>query len=299
MALPSKGVVLVTGASGFTGRYLSDSLRERGWDVVGWGHGEHASNARQVNLTDADEVRDAVRQAGPVAVVHLAAISYVAHGDVDEIYRVNLLGTRNLLSALVDLPERPRHVLLASSANVYGNAGGVLTEDTPPSPENDYAASKLAMEYMAKLWRQTLPLTIVRPFNYSGVGQSERFLLPKIVSHFKRGAEVIELGNLDVWRDFNDVRNVCDIYARLLDVEAIGATYNVCSGQEHSLSEVIEIMKRVSGRPIEVRTNPDFVRANEVQRLRGDASRLEGVIGKLQGFSMEDLLRWMYETRTV
>jgi nucleoside-diphosphate-sugar epimerase len=271
-------------------------LRERGWEVVGWGHGEHDGCAREVNLTDAREVEEAVGHAAPDVVVHLAAISFVAHGDAEEIYRVNLLGTRNLLSALAGLPKRPRHVLLASSANVYGNAGGVLTEDAVPSPQNDYAASKLAMEYMAKLWQTSLPLTIVRPFNYSGVGQSERFLLPKIVSHFRRRATTIELGNLDVSRDFNDVRNVVDIYARLLDVEGSGATYNVCSGQEHTLEEVIEIMRRLSGHSMTVRTNPDFVRVNEVKSLRGDASRLEATIGKLPEFFMEGMLRWMYET---
>lgn len=286
--------VLVTGASGFTGRYVIDQLQAQGCEVVQLSRSGDTDSATSVNLLDREALREAVRRLQPRRVVHLAAISFVAHGDAEEIYRVNIVGTRNLLEALAGLPQPPVHVLLASSANVYGNAGGTLSELAPLLPQNDYAVSKVAMEAMAGLWRDRLPITVVRPFNYTGVGQSERFLIPKIVSHFQRRAEVIELGNLDVSRDFYDVRNVVRIYAGLLALPAAGETYNVCSGTEWSLQQVIDALRSISGHDIEVRVNPDFVRANEVKSLRGSNRKLMGALGDLPEFDFAETLSWMY-----
>lgn len=283
--------VLVTGTSGFTGRYLVDELQAQGCHVQRL---DDATGGVSVDLLDRDALRAAVLQLQPELVVHLAAISFVAHGDADEIYRVNIVGTRNLLEALAELPVAPLHVLLASSANVYGNVGGVLDEQAPLSPQNDYAVSKVAMEAMAQLWTGRLPLTVVRPFNYTGVGQSDRFLIPKIVSHFQRCAKVIELGNLDVSRDFYDVRCVVQVYTRLLALPGTGEVYNVCSGVEWSLERVIDLLRELSGHDITVRVNPDFVRANEVKSLRGSNQKLLEQIGALPAFDFSSTLSWMY-----
>lgn len=284
--------ILVTGATGFTGRYVVARLRESGCDV----HDLSGEDGSPANLLDRDVLRSRVAAAAPQLVVHLAAISFVAHGDAEEIYKVNIVGTRNLLEALADLPTSPTHVLLASSANVYGNEGGVLSETSPYCPQNDYAVSKMAMETMAALWKERLPLTVVRPFNYTGVGQSDRFLIPKIVSHFKRRAEVIELGNIDVSRDFYDVRQVADVYVRLLTTPAAGEVFNVCSGVELSLHQVIEMLRRLSGHDIQVRVNPDFVRANEVKSLRGSNDKLLARVGAMPAFDFTSTLAWMYES---
>jgi GDP-6-deoxy-D-talose 4-dehydrogenase len=219
----------------------------------------------------------------------------VAHGDVDAIYRTNVVGTRHLLESLAALPRRPGAVLLASSANVYGNSDQErLDESVLPSPANDYAVSKLAMEYMARLWSDRLPIILTRPFNYTGVGQSEVFLLPKIVGHFQRGERRIELGNIHVARDFQDVRFVADAYVRLLSTAASGKTVNICSGASVSLSEVINMMETIAGYQIGVEVNPAFVRANEVARLTGDNALLRELIGPLDVIPLRSTLEWMY-----
>ncbi|UXU88623.1 NAD-dependent epimerase/dehydratase family protein [Burkholderia sp. S-53] len=289
---------LVTGLGGFTGDYLAKSLQAAGYRVFGTTHGSEATGAGmyRVDLCDRAALAKVVADVQPDVVAHLAAVSFVAHGDADAIYRTNVVGSRNLLEALANLENRPRAILLASSANIYGNAAvEIIDESVEPNPANDYAVSKLAMEYMARLWHDKLPIVVARPFNYTGVGQSPQFLLPKIVSHFQRGERVIELGNIDVERDFSDVRRVVDAYRRLLEQAPAGGVFNVCSGRAVSLKAVIAMMEQIAGYTIEVRVNPAFVRANEVRRLQGDGARLQAAIGPLEDIPLERTLRWMFE----
>ncbi|MEG3002866.1 MAG: NAD-dependent epimerase/dehydratase family protein, partial [Comamonas sp.] len=266
--------ILVTGADGFTGRYLAAELQRAGYEVHGLVHKPVSSGKvpgvsalHVADLSDAARLAAVVNEVQPDKVAHLAAIAFVAHGDIEAIYRTNLVGTRHLLEALAQSNAPLDAVLLASSANVYGNSvGGVLDENTPPAPANDYAVSKLAMEYASRLYAGRLPLIMARPFNYTGVGQAESFLIPKIVNHVRRRAPLIELGNLDVARDFSDVRNVVQLYRRLLEVPAaVGQTFNVCSGQAWSLNDVLAMVREISGHDFEVRVNPAFVRQNEVK----------------------------------
>ena len=180
--------VLVTGLQGFTGLHLAAELEAHGYEV--WGLGDvdpTLPRSVKANLLDLESLRAAVLAAQPQYVVHLAGVAFVGHGQPKAFYDVNLVGTRNLLEALDPLSAQLKCVLLASSANVYGNLqGGLLSEANPVNPANDYAVSKLAMEYMAKLWLPKVPVVMARPFNYTGISQSESFLIPKIVSHFVR-----------------------------------------------------------------------------------------------------------------
>lgn len=291
--------VLITGLNGFTGFYLATELERAGFAIFGAADTpSNFPNCYQVNLLDKAGLAHVIRVVKPTHVVHLAAIAFVGHGSVDDFYQVNVLGTRNLLEALTTEASELECVLLASSANIYGNTSeGMLSEDTLPNPANDYAVSKLAMEYMARLWMKQLPIVIVRPFNYTGVGQSTDFLLPKIVDHFRRCIPVIELGNLDVWRDFSDVRAVVEAYRALLEVCPVGQTVNICSGRVHSLREVLAMVESLSAHRLEVSVNPAFVRANEVKTLFGNHGKLISLIGKQIVPSLEDTLAWMLEAK--
>jgi nucleoside-diphosphate-sugar epimerase len=295
---------LITGIHGFTGRYMAAELIQSGYEVVGLTYKPDnrsipgVSEIHSCDLADLKGMETVMEQLQPDIVIHLAAIAFVAHGSVSSIYETNLMGTRNLLESIVQAEVKPKAVLLASSANVYGNSmGGMLDELTPPAPANDYAVSKLAMEYMAHLFDERLPIIIARPFNYTGVGQTENFLLPKIVAHVRRKAPVIELGNLDVARDFSDVRMVVQCYRRLLEQPAaIGNSFNVCSGKAHTLLEVLDTVRTISGHDFEIQVNPAFVRANEVKSLLGNRQKLEALIGPVTDIPLTDTLRWMIES---
>jgi nucleoside-diphosphate-sugar epimerase len=278
--------LLLTGAAGFSGRHFTQAAAAAGYEVF----------ALQADLMDAVAVTAEVAAIAPTHVVHLAAISAVTHADELAFYQVNLFGTLNLLKALAALPVLPAKVLLASSANVYGNQDdAAIAETICPKPVNHYAMSKLAMEHMAATYADKLPLVITRPFNYTGVGHDQRFVIPKIVDHFARRAPVIELGNLDVYREYNDVRQVCDVYLKLLEAGVAGEAYNVCSGRAVSLREVLALMSELTDWHPEVTVNPAFVRANEIKTLAGSVEKLRACVGAVNAGDLKALLTWMLD----
>ncbi|GGF66570.1 GDP-6-deoxy-D-lyxo-4-hexulose reductase [Terasakiella brassicae] len=276
--------VLVTGLSGFTGQYLKADLINAGHTVYGL----------QSNLLDENALREELLKVQPDAIAHLAAISFVQHNNLNEIYQVNLVGTQNLLSAVYTSVPDIQSFLLASSANVYGNkSGGKISESAPFDPCNDYAVSKVSMEMMARLWTDRLPLFITRPFNYTGVGQTINFLIPKVVDHFKRKEKKLNLGNIDVKRDFSDVRFVSSCYRHLLEAPPVGDVLNICSGVSYSIKEIIDYCEKITEHQIEVSVNPLFVRSNEVKELLGDNQKLISYMPQVNLMNFKDTLNWM------
>lgn len=297
-------LVLVTGAAGFTGRYLTKLLSARGHEVHGVVHhmpAQPVEGCRSLHVADLasrDEIARIVDHLRPQHVVHLAAVAFVGHENIEEMYRSNVVGTRQLLDALANVGSAIRSVLIASSANIYGNRReGSLDETITPSPANDYGVSKVATELVAGLYSDRLPIIVVRPFNYTGRGQAEHFLIPKIINHVKRRAPSIELGNLDVARDFSDVRSIVDAYARLLVVpEAVGQTLNVSSGRSVALGDILALVAEISGHAFDIQINEHLVRRDEVRRLSGNSDRLREVIGDLDAIPLKQTLQWMLES---
>lgn len=276
--------ILLTGADGFTGTHFLAQALKAGHEVI----------ALKADLNDIDTLNREVISASPDAVVHLAAISFVGHGNAQDFYSVNVIGTSNLLNALSQPELNKPKILIASSANVYGNCeNSPIVESELPAPVNHYATSKIACEYMAKTYLDKLNLFFVRPFNYTGVGQSENFIIPKLVKHFKEKIPTIELGNIEVEREFNDVRFVCDSYLKLLNTADTGETYNICSGNAISLTEVIKTLTSITGHQIDININPNFVRKNEVFKLVGSPEKLKKQIGLLEMPKLSDTLYWM------
>ncbi|HCA02862.1 MAG TPA: epimerase [Halomonas campaniensis] len=291
---------LVTGGSGFTGRYLIAELKRQGRRVVALasqpcGADEHHA----IDLNDAAALAALVNSVAPQQVYHLAALSFVGHPTPLDFYHVNVLGTENLLKAVSVLPDPPR-VLLASSANVYGaNGQAVISEQVSPAPVNHYANSKMAMEHIANTYAERLPLMIARPFNYTGPGQAAHFLVPKIVQHIQQRASVIELGNTHVSRDFSDVRDIASIYCRLLTewpVEAkSGSIVNVGSGKAVSLKDVIHRLEMLANHTLTIEVNPTFVRSNEIPELKACTQRLNAWLPSLKRYSLDQTLADMLE----
>jgi nucleoside-diphosphate-sugar epimerase len=158
------------------------------------------------------------------------------------------------------------------------------------------------MEEMAKTFFHRLPIVIARPFNYTGPGQKGNFLIPKLVDHFAKRTPFIELGNLNIEREFNDVHMICDAYLHLLEFGNSNEIYNVCSGQARSLQFVMDMLKNITGQNIDIRINPDFVRASEVHRMVGNPLKFQHLLTSnsitLHIPALEDTLKKMLDAAT-
>jgi nucleoside-diphosphate-sugar epimerase len=291
--------VLLTGSGGFTGRPLAARLRQDGHEVFGITRTPPQRNETQGDLCDPDFVDRVVRQLCPTVVIHLAAIASPLHGNLGELYAVNVGSTANLLNALAELTERPRRVIVASSATVYAPPKDAtpLTEDSPLRPQSHYGASKRAMEDVARLFADRLPILITRPFNYTGHGQEPVFLVPKLVDHFVRRAPSISLGNLELLRDFSDIGRVIEVYARLVSQPIEHPVVNICSGRAIHLGSILGLLREISGHSIEVVKDPALVRPGEPRTIQGSALRLESMLGDLPNPDFRDTLQSMYESR--
>jgi len=289
--------VLITGATGFTGRLLVGRLRHNGREVMAFSNGADDEGVRNVDLRDFHSLTQAVSQIRPSAVVHLAGIAATDHSDIGEIYSANVVGTANLFGALAAVNIEPQIVVVASSAQVYAapKDDAPLTEDSPLAPQSHYAVSKRTAEDIARIYSSRFPVIVTRPFNYTGPGQSPSFLVPKIVQHYAEGKSEIRLGNLDLFRDFSDVGRVVEAYYRLVSEPIDPDTINICSGHSVHLTDIPKILEEISGRTIEVITDPSLVRGNEPHVIAGSPSRLETLVGPLPNPEFRETLLHMYE----
>jgi len=289
--------VLITGATGFTGRLLAARLRQNGREVIAFSHGADDAGVRNVDLRDLHGLTQAFSQIRPSAVVHLAGIAATAHGDIGEVYSANVVGTANLFGALAAATIEPQIVIIAGSAQVYAvqNGGVPLTEDSPLAPQSHYAVSKRAAEDIARIYSSRFPIIVTRPFNYTGPGQSPSFLVPKIVQHYVERKSEIRLGNLDLFRDFSDVRRVVEAYCRLVSDAIDPDTVNICSGHLVHLADIPKILEEISGCTVEVITDPSRFRRDEPLIIAGSPSRLEKLVGPLPNPEFRETLLHMYE----
>lgn len=253
------------------------------------------SKVFQCDITDKDSIRSVLHKVCPDYVINFAGISFVNTKDRDLFYKVNVIAVENLLEVICGDGVNIKKMILPSSATVYGNqAHNILDESMCPKPVNHYGMSKLNMEHVAARFFDKLNIIIARPFNYTGLWQEKHFVIPKIVAHYKDKKSRIELGNMNVRREFNDVEYVCGIYERLLLSDIRSETVNICSGRTIPLTDVISIMDRLAGYNIEVKVNPDFVRANEIDSLSGSVEKLKSLIKLPEMPSFEETLMKMY-----
>jgi GDP-4-dehydro-6-deoxy-D-mannose reductase len=269
----------ITGASGFVGGFLTRHLSEMGDEV--------AVLPETVDLAEPGAAVAHLEAVAPEIVYHLAALTHVGRSweAPAETFRVNVLGTIELLEAVRRLERVPR-VLLISSAEVYGAGDGrLLFEDAPFRPVTPYAASKVASEVagLQAFLGRGVEVVRARPFNHVGPGQAEYFVVSalarRIVEAEMSGEYSIAVGNLAAARDFTDVRDVVRAYRSLATEGIAGEAYNVCSGATRTVAELFERLVSLSSAPIEPRIDESLFRPVDVPSLVGSAERLHRLCG--------------------
>jgi len=290
--VPSR--VFITGATGFVGRHLTRLLREQGCDVAGTCFPDPACpqepHITHLDLRSGDALSEALDRSRPEWIFHLAALSNVRQSwdRREETLETNLVGTNRLFEAVRRSCPSAR-VLFISSSDVYGVLSGPekhFREEDPFQAVNPYAYSKIAGELLSRFYVQVEKLDIVlaRPFPHTGPGQSPDFVFSdwaRQIARIEKGLSepVIRVGNLDVRRDYSDVRDVVRAYALLLEKGRTGEIYNVCSGKAVPLREVLDTLLGFSSRTVEVRTDPSKLRKTDIPFLAGDGSKLRRETG--------------------
>ena len=284
--------LLLTGASGFVGSAVQREVDCASLILKG----------EAVDIRDAEKVDRAIGEIRPEAVVHLAAQSFVPQSFRDplETFHVNFLGTFNLLQALKKYGFRGKFLFIGS-ADVYGAVPPELLpikEDTPLRPRSPYGVSKTAAEALCIQWSQTeeMHIVIARPFNHIGSGQSESFVVSNfakqiVTAKHDRQRPVFQVGDLDVTRDFTDVRDVVRAYVLLLEHGKNGSVYNICSGVERSIRSVLTKLLELSGISADIRRDENRLRPSEQRRLVGSADKLQSETGWRPEVSFEDSLQ--------
>jgi GDP-4-dehydro-6-deoxy-D-mannose reductase len=284
---------LVTGASGFVGRYLCERLAADDVDVFAAGGPHDAESYFPIDLRDIDTLHAAFDLAQPEVVFHLAAQAFVPRSieAPAETYEANIIGTANVLAALRAWRDRSKHnarLVFVSSAEVYGAQPEdrmPIDETRAPNPANPYAASKAAAEalVLGEVRSFGIDAVITRAFNHIGPGQNERFVVPAFaaqLAEIARGGEpVLLVGNLQARRDFLDVRDVVNAYVALALRGAAGEIYNVCSGGAVSIREILGELIRIANVPVEVREDPARMRPVDVPLMYGNNGKLRAATG--------------------
>ncbi|WP_150603641.1 GDP-mannose 4,6-dehydratase [Pseudomonas fluorescens] len=287
--------LFITGLSGFVGQHIQSrlALPDSSWELL--------SAATPYDLTDAGSLVDLWPQL-PDAVIHLAGQTFVpeAFRDPARTLDINLFGTLNLLQAL-KARGFAGTFLYVSSGDVYGQVAESalpITELQPPCPRNPYAVSKLSAEFLSLQWglSEQWPVLVARPFNHIGTGQKDSFVIASAarqISRIKQGLQApqLEVGDIDVTRDFLDVGDVISAYFALLEKGRPGQVYNICSGREQSIRSLIEQLADLAEVEMQLVQDAARMRRADQRRVCGSHAKLSTATGWSPDITTQQSLR--------
>ena len=295
---------LIFGIGGFVGPYLARELKQHGYDVFG-------TDTRDVedsfwfdgylkcNILDKDNVKKVIEQVQPTHIINLAAVSSVGQSwkIPDITMQVNVNGTLNIFESCLELNIKPR-ILLIGSSEEYIPCDHPMDENTPINANNPYGISKVAQEQFATIYREKYSWDIfcVRAFNHIGVGQKPTFVIPswcKQVADIEKGLQepVIKVGNLDVSRDFSDVRDVVRAYRFIIESRDSSIIYNIGSGHAILLRDILNIIVNFTSKIIQIKVCSDYLRVNDNIFICCDNTKIRANLGWNPRYNIKETIR--------
>lgn len=300
--------VLIFGVGGFVGSYLSVEFLNHGYQVVGSDRAKSSMLSENVefhneDLMDADAVEKLVNEQQPDIIINLAAISSVgASWNIPQAtISVNVVGALNIMEAARKAEKKPK-VMFIGSSEEYVVSDKPMNEQTELDASNPYGISKVTQEQFAKMYRKQYGLKIycVRPFNHTGVGQRDSFVLPsfcKQVAEIEKSGKpgVIKAGNLTVQRDFSHVKDIVRAYRMIVESDDCDSIYNVGSGKAYRLDEMLEYITGLSDQEITVAVDKERFRPSDQPVICCDHSLITEKLGWKPEYTVFDALKEMYE----
>jgi GDP-4-dehydro-6-deoxy-D-mannose reductase len=305
--------ILITGTTGFVGTHLvSYLLSLQQYEIYGTFRSESSKekfpfkdkiNFLQVDFKDFGQVENAVSQAKPDWIFHLAAQSNVLESFKNPIdtFHSNIDTQLNLLEVVKKLKFVDTKILIVSSAEVYGLISPKdlpINEETAHHPVNPYAVSKLTQDYLGLQYHLAykLPIVRVRPFNHVGPGQEIGFVISdfaKQIVEIEKGnlPPVIKVGNLEAKRDFTDVRDMVKLYPLLLEKGIPGEVYNAGAGKSVQIKEILNILLSLSKKTISIEQDPDKMRPSDVLEIVSDITKVYRTTGWKPVIPIEQTLK--------
>jgi GDP-4-dehydro-6-deoxy-D-mannose reductase len=289
--------ILVTGATGFVGKHLVESLLSKSEnEVIGTFRSDPGTTPEKltlekVDLHDQEATNALIEKYQPEFVYHLAGLPSAAESfkKPAETITNNIIAEVSLLEALRKQELIETRVLVVSTAEVYGFISGEdlpVDEMTPLRPVNPYAVSKIAQDYLGLQYRLSYRMNIirVRPFNHIGPGQKDNFVLSsfaKQIAEIEKGTKepIIYVGNLEAKRDFTDVRDMVKAYQLALEKGEKGDVYNIGSGESRKIEDMLNTMLAFSTKKVEVKADPDRFRPIDVAEIVCDSKKFRDLTG--------------------
>lgn len=300
--------VLIFGAGGFVGKYLAKEFSSNNYKV--YGSDKNSSNNinefyefYKCDLLDINQVSSILKEVNPTHIINLAAISSVGLSwKIPQVtISVNVIGTLNILESVKEICPLSK-ILFIGSSEEYAPSENPIDESNPLNANNPYGISKAVQEQFSEIYRKRYGLKIyyVRPFNHTGVGQSDSFVIPsfcKQVAEIEKHSEsgTIYVGNLEVKRDFSNVKDIARAYRMIIESNDCNIVYNVGSGTAVSLKEILNYIVGLSTKHIEIEIDKDLFRPSDNPVICCNSKLIYEKTGWKPEYNIYDTIKEMYD----